>query len=124
MPEHPKLLIVDDDSSIHRLIEAALRGSKAQILNAYNGEEGTHLYRQHNPSLVLLDFDMPVMNGIQFLQQLDIKNNKECFVIAMSGLASQKEQEICLELGARMFMGKPFQIVALKKTVEYYLACR
>ena len=71
--------------------------------------------------MVLLDVDMPGMNGIQFLQNLDIKTNRECPVIVLSGLASNKEQELCLELGAEMFMGKPFQIVALKKAIKYYL---
>lgn len=121
MTVYPKLLIVDDDNSIHNLIGVALKGGKYQILNAYNGEEGAELYRKHKPSLVLLDFDMPVMNGAQFLQHLDFKTKEECPVIVMSGLASGKEQEECLELGAEMFMGKPFQIMALIKTVDYYL---
>ena len=112
MTDQPKLLIVDDDSSIHKLIGSALKGDNVQIINAYNGEEGALLYNEHKPSLVLLDVDMPVMNGIQFLQHLDFTNNKECPVIVMSGLASGKEQELCLKLGAEMFMGKPFQLMA------------
>jgi CheY-like chemotaxis protein len=117
----PVLLIVDDDSSIHGLIGAVLQNLELQIVNAYNGEEAIVLYKEHNPSLVLLDIDMPVMNGLQFLQHSDFTTSKECPLIVMSGLASNKEQQLCLDLGAEMFVGKPFQVVALKKTVQYYL---
>jgi len=117
-----KLLIVDDDKTMHNLIKSALvDNGRFQFLHAYNGAEGVQVYKEHKPSLMLLDIDMPVMNGIQVLRNLDFTNNKECPVIVISGLASHKVQDQCLELGAQMFMGKPFQIMALIKSINYFL---
>lgn len=72
--------------------------------------------------MMLLDIDMPIMNGLQVLKKLDLRANNRCPTIVMSGLASNNEQKKCLELGAKMFMGKPFQIMALIKSINYFLS--
>lgn len=118
-----KILVVDDDKMIHGLIGSALKDWPFQLFHAYDGEEGVRYYHAHRPALILLDVDMPVMNGLQVLRHLDVKTNKKCPVIVMSGLASNNEQAQCLELGAQMFMGKPFQITALIKSINHYLSC-
>lgn len=122
MPGTTRILIVDDDTMIHGLIESAFKDWPFQLLHAFNGEEGVLAYHTHKPSLMLLDVDMPIMNGLQVLRHLAVKTNKKCPVIVMSGLASNNAQAQCLELGAQMFMGKPFQITSLIKSINHYLS--
>jgi DNA-binding response OmpR family regulator len=122
MTDVHKILIVDDDRNIHGLIEAALaRSGQYHFSHAYNGEEGVSFFEEHKPSLMLLDIDMPIMNGIQVLKKLALRVDNKCTIIVMSGLATGNEQNQCIELGAKMFMGKPFQIVALIKSINYFL---
>lgn len=117
-----KILIVDDDKQIHALIEAALKNTgRFQFMHAYDGQEGLRLFNEDRPSFMILDIDMPVMDGIEVLSSLHLEAKNECPIVVMSGLASHKEQERCLELGATMFMGKPFQIIALQKTINFFL---
>lgn len=121
MAASTKILVVDDNKMIHGLIETALDAWPFQFYHAYDGGEGVRLYYEHHPSLMLLDIDMPIMNGLQVLQHLSAKVSTQCPVIVMSGLASTNEQEQALNLGAKMFIGKPFQIVALVKSVKHLL---
>lgn len=116
-----KILVVDDNRMIHGLIETALEDCPFQVFHAYDGSEAVRLYYGQQPSLMLLDIDMPVMNGFQVLEHLNVKAKEECPVIVMSGLATAREQEQCLNLGAKMFLGKPFQIVALVKSIKLLL---
>ena len=118
-----KLLVVDDDEIMHDLIQSALANSgRFHFLHAYNGEEGVRVYQEHKPSIMLLDIDMPGMNGLQVLNHLDFKNNVECPVIVLSGTPSPRDQEQCFELGAQLFIGKPFRVMALIDSVNFFLA--
>lgn len=119
--ETAKILVVDDNKMIHGLIETALDDCPFQVFHAYDGGEGVRLYYGQQPALMLLDIDMPVMNGLQVLAHLNVKANTHCPVIVMSGLATAREQEQCLSLGAKMFIGKPFQIVSLVKSIKLLL---
>jgi DNA-binding response OmpR family regulator len=124
MPIAHKILVVDDDELIHGLIASALRPWPFRVLHAYDGEDGVLSYLRYGPSLMLLDIDMPVMNGLQVLRQLAVKANSLCPVIVMSGLASNADQARCLELGAHLFMAKPFRIKGLIESIHALVAGR
>lgn len=116
------LLVVDDDIHIHNIISAAFLDNKQiQLIHAYNGKEGLQAHQELNPSLMLLDMNMPVMNGLQVLSHLDSQQDNKCPVIVFSGLASHKEQEKCIELGAQMFIEKPFHIMELINSINKIL---
>ncbi|MDD5759082.1 MAG: response regulator [Desulfobulbaceae bacterium] len=122
MSELKKVLIVDDDAMIHGLIVGALSSLPLQLFHAYDGAEGVQLYQEHQPTLILLDLDMPIMNGMQVLLHLEAKANKRCPIIVMSGGGSTAKQEQCLALGAQMYLGKPFQLTALINSIIYCLS--
>jgi CheY-like chemotaxis protein len=65
-PKRPKkILVVDDDVSLCKLIAAALRSAGYETLTAFSGEGAVEVYRAERPDLVLLDFAMPGMNGFE-----------------------------------------------------------
>lgn len=64
------ILIVDDDPITRRLLRLAMEKEGYEVVEAHNGEQGLKLFSQRVPDIVLLDFMMPVMNGIEFCHRL------------------------------------------------------
>lgn len=69
-----KILLVDDDESIQFLYHEELEDIGYQVLSALNGEEGLKIFREEAPDLVILDIQMPGMNGIEVLRQMKMQN--------------------------------------------------
>jgi len=65
-----KILLVDDDESIQLLYQEELREAGYQVIAALNGEEALNLFRTNPPDLVILDIQMPGLNGIEVLRQM------------------------------------------------------
>lgn len=69
-----KILLVDDDESIQFLYHEELEEHGYQVLSALNGEEGLKKFSEEAPDLVILDIQMPGMNGIEVLRQMKMQN--------------------------------------------------
>lgn len=114
-----KILIVDDEEIVHESINDALEDESAyEIISAYNGEEGLRLFKEHKPILIILDLRMPVMDGIQFLEKLQIKPDDPFSVIVLTGHGASEEMEKTYDLGIRSFLRKPFNVIELRSLVE------
>ena len=100
------VLIVDDEPHIRKYIGLILRKfGNPTIVEAANGEEATALFPQHNPDLVLLDVNMPMMDGLQCLERLHAEH-PDALVVMLTSLATRNVVERCLELGAVNFVRK------------------
>ena len=60
-----KILLIDDEEAIVRLLSMSLRSDGHDVVTALNGEEGLEVFQEENPELVLTDIKMPGMNGIE-----------------------------------------------------------
>ncbi|MCK5609598.1 response regulator, partial [Candidatus Pacearchaeota archaeon] len=79
-----KILLVDDEEGIRKVLGISLTDSGYKVFTAENGEEALQIFRKVNPSIVLTDIKMPGMDGIQLLQK--IKNeNPDTEVIMITG---------------------------------------
>ena len=108
------LLIVDNSSFMRNILKKALRPKKFQILEATNGKDGIEFLDKENIHLVLLDYNLPDMNGVEFLSK--IKSDKRFFdlpVIVLSDSANQDMITKALKTGASDFVKKPFAIEQL-----------
>ena len=65
-----KILIVDDSKTIRKILATSLTKVGYQVEFAENGQEGLEVFAQTNPDLVLLDVDMPIMDGFSMLENL------------------------------------------------------
>ncbi len=74
MEEKKKILVVDDEESIHLLYREELEEDGYQVFSAMNGEEAIELSESNPIDLVILDINMPGMDGIEVLRQLKAKN--------------------------------------------------
>ena len=106
---HPrKILIVDDSKLIHKMFEVMLR--QHRLVHAENGREGIQELAQHaDVELVLLDINMPQMNGLEFLAE--VKGNPalaDIPVVVVSTEGKEEDTRRALELGANEYIKKPF----------------
>ena len=100
------VLIVDDEPHIRRYIGLILcKLGSPRILEAANGEEAVALFAEHQPDLVLMDVNMPVMDGLQALEKI-CAVNPDALVVMLTSLATRHVVERCLELGAANFVRK------------------
>lgn len=101
-----KILIVDDEAHIRKYVTLILRMiGITSVVEAANGQEAVRLYETERPDLVLLDVNMPQMDGIQTLRQL-MEVDPECLAIMLTSLANRSTVEQALELGAVNYIRK------------------
>ncbi|GFO53301.1 response regulator [Geomonas sp. Red276] len=118
-----KVLIVDDSELIHHMYRLVMQRYGCQFLDALNGQEALEiLEREDDVELILLDINMPVMNGVQFMEkagQLGISRRIPIVVISTEG--KEEDTVLALRLGARGYLKKPFNSTDLYNLVEKIL---
>jgi diguanylate cyclase (GGDEF)-like protein len=104
------LLVVDDSAHLHRLVKAYLQGDAIEIHSASKGEEALGLAAHFQPDLILLDVDLPELNGFEVCRQLKSDSlTKNLRVIFLTSYASADEKARGLDLGANDYITKPFK---------------
>lgn len=118
-----KVLLVDDEEVILELTALLLRKRGFNVLMARNGEECIRRVAEHQPALVLLDFMMPVMNGLDALKQIKI-NYPDTYVIMFTGKGSEEVAVELMKAGASDYLQKPFSNKNLQDRIDSILAIR
>ncbi len=113
-----KLLIIDDEAVVRNGLRITLANEGCEIIMAENGKEGLKLVHQHNPQIIILDLKMPVMGGIEFLEQLHPYINNPYSVIVLTGYGTDEDIERCYQLGVQNFLRKPVNLYELKGVVQ------
>lgn len=112
------VLIVDDIPVNIILLKTMLARTNVKILTAVNGQEALDLVRQLKPNVVLLDIQMPVMNGMEVLKEIKADPDlKGTAVIMVSAYTSPEDIEQSMNLGASGFIKKPVIMDILLSTV-------
>ncbi len=102
------LLIVDNDVHVRKLLEVLLRGQGYQTLTAGSGKEALAMVMQHAPDLILLDIQMPDMDGYEVARHFKGSSaTANIPIIMLSAQSDQKARIAGLEAGAEDFLGKP-----------------
>lgn len=110
------ILLVDDDREIHKDLGQALEKANFKTLHAFNGEEGLKLARRYKPDLIILDIDMPVMDGISTLSF--IKNDNTIKNIPVMILSMTGNSELNFALKATDYLSKPIHSDKLLEVIE------
>lgn len=115
----PMVLVIDDSADVHRLLKARLRHEELQLATATDGHEGVRAVRELKPAVVLLDLDMPGMDGFEVLRVLmDDPATVHIPVIVLSGLSSAQDKVTAFDLGASDYITKPFNLTELRVRVR------
>jgi signal transduction histidine kinase/FixJ family two-component response regulator len=101
-----KILLVDDEEGIRKVMGISLMDIGYQVFTAQNGKEALAVFRQHRPPIVLTDIKMPLMDGIDLLQQIKAES-PDTEVIMLTGHGDMDLAIKCLKLEATDFITKP-----------------
>ena len=115
----PRILIVDDDSRFRRTLRLALASHGYEVEDAVDGKEALDLVGTKAPDLVVLDWHMPGMDGIQMCAVL--RTSSAVPVIMVSGNRSNSKAS-ALKAGATDYLAKPFSINDLVTRIEAALS--
>lgn len=111
-----KILIIEDDISIHNVLEEVLKKHNYSTYNAYSGSEAMLLLEKEKYDLILLDLMLPAMSGEEI-----IKKVKDTPIIVLSAKISPEDKVNCLTTGANDYITKPFDSNELIARIEVQL---
>jgi two-component system cell cycle response regulator DivK len=112
------VLVVEDNEKNRKLARDVLQFHGYQIVETDNAEEGIRLARERKPALILLDFHLPGMNGIEALAQLRADPaTKSIPVIAVTASAMTEDRRKIMEAGFEALQTKPIQVKEFVKVV-------
>lgn len=113
------ILIVEDESHIRRVLEYNLTLDGFKVYLAEDGATAIKLAHEKNPDLILLDWLMPVMNGLQVLAELKADSNTENIpVFMLTAKSTINDVAQAIEIGAYDYITKPFNPVQLGKIIR------
>ncbi len=101
-----RILVVDDEPQIRRVMRAALAEHRYEVLEARNGREAIQKFRDELPDLVLLDMNMPGMDGLETCREL--RRGSDAAIIIVSVRNSERDKVAVLDAGADDYVTKPF----------------
>lgn len=116
-----KILVVDDQLGVRRLLYETFREAQYEVQMAANGTEAIKLAEEFSPDLILMDMKMPGLSGLETLRQIrSLKIPTE--VIMMTAYGDVHNMEQAKELGVVFYLTKPFDLFELREKVAAILA--
>lgn len=120
-----KVLIVDDNGTSRELVRAILKTVRCEIIEAADGLEALNLLRQEHPDLVLLDIDMPSLDGLAVVKA--IRQDAALVdlpVVAVTAFAMESDREKGMAAGFTAYLTKPVRALTLRQQVQQLLGAR
>lgn len=103
-----RIVIIDDETQIRRMLRIALKSDGHEVAEAEDGEQGLAAIVRHQPDLVILDLGLPDMDGHRVLEEL--RGWSRVPVIVLSVRGADKEKVRALDAGAQDYVSKPFSV--------------
>ncbi len=114
------ILVVEDVDTNKIFFDAALRKTSAKILWAKDGQEAIDMYKENNIDLVLMDLQLPILDGYTATKEIK-KIDSKVPIIAQTAHVMSGEREKCLEAGCDDYLAKPIRLQILMETLSKYL---
>jgi DNA-binding response OmpR family regulator len=112
------ILIIEDENELARVLRSYLEKAGMNVLSATRGDSGLTLWEKHQPDLVLLDLNLPGMDGLDVARQ--IRRKSETPIIMVTARVDETDRLVGLELGADDYISKPYsprEVVARVRAV-------
>ena len=118
-----KILLVDDEFALRHILKTILaQVGDFEFLEAANGSQALDMMHKHKPDLVFLDVFMPVLSGVDTLKQMhDMEDLKDIPVIMCTAESKINTVRVSLELGAKDYIVKPFNMETVKNKAQKWL---
>jgi CheY-like chemotaxis protein len=117
-----KILLVEDSLLNQKLAQKMLQKLNADITLANNGQVALNYLQKERFDLILLDLQMPVMDGFTTIRNIRQNLELDTPVIAVTGLSQHDEKERCLSAGMNDYLSKPFKKEDLFRKLHKFLA--
>jgi len=113
------ILIVDDSAMIRRIVSQIIMEHRHRPITAANGQEGVEAARAHQPDLIIMDIEMPVMDGIEATRRIKADSQTRAIpVIFFTALGSEENISAAQDAGAIGFLNKPICKEELGKAID------
>jgi len=122
-----RILVVDDDATSRKMLVRTLSSAGYDCYESDNGAETLKLVHGEQPSLLLLDFDMPGLDGAEVLKRMRADRDPavaQIPAIMLTGHGGEESEVLCLEAGADDFVTKPINTAVLRARIETQLRLR
>ena len=115
------VLLTDDNVDMIELIQLILTDAGYSLITAADGLEAVNICLEQSPDLVLMDLNMPGMNGIDAIKTLREKGYDNPIVV-LTGSDSEQDREMAEQAGSNEFMLKTLDMTGLEQILDHYLA--
>jgi DNA-binding response OmpR family regulator len=111
-----RILIIDDDNNLHHVLTHILEGDGYKLLHALDGRSGLQMALAEIPDLIMLDMNLPIMNGLEILDELN-RADQSIPVIFMTYFGSKETAIKAFHLGVHFYLSKPLNLEEVRQTV-------
>ena len=115
-----RILVAEDNAINQKLALMALKNMGYVADSVANGLEVLEALRRQSYDLILMDVQMPEMDGLTATKEIRNQNNHEVFIIAMTANAMEGDRDVCLAAGMNDYIAKPITLESLTKVIEYW----
>ena len=122
MAERHRILLVDDEPSIVKMVGKRLEVEGFEVLIAMDGQEGLDKARAERPDLIVLDLMLPKLNGYEVCTMLKQDTRYQGIpVVLFTAKAQEKDEKLGMECGANAYVKKPFRAQELLEKIRALL---
>ena len=123
--DRPLAMVVDDSITVRRVMERFLERNGMRVVTAKDGLDGISVLRDHKPDIILLDIEMPRMDGYEFATHVrNDARNSDVPIIMITSRVGDKHRARAIEIGVNDYLGKPYQEVQLLEAMARLLEAR
>jgi DNA-binding response OmpR family regulator len=114
-----KVLVVDDEMDLVRILQFGLQSAGYHVECASDGQEGLKKAREWKPDVILLDLMLPKLDGYKVCRLLKFDERyRQIPIIILSARTQEGDQALALEMGANMFITKPYEFAEIVGHIE------
>jgi two-component system cell cycle response regulator DivK len=118
-----RILVVEDNPKNLKLVRDVLQFSGFEVIEATSGEDGVRLAKESEPDLILMDLQLPGIDGIEALRQIRAINTaRQVPVVAVTAFAMNEDRERAFESGFNGYVEKPISVRSLPQQVRDFLS--
>jgi len=115
-------MVVEDNEKNRKLIRVVLKAKGYNVIEATTGEEALSLLKEQIPDIILMDIQLPGIDGLTLIRQIKADaGKKDIPIIAVTAHAMKGDQQKILDTGCDAYMSKPIDTRELPLTIEKYL---
>ena len=117
-----KILIVDDEETSRKILSIALEGKDREIIFAVDGEEAVERALKEKPDLIIMDIDLPRMNGYEAARSIKAAEGfSGTPLVAVTARTVKYSEEMAKEAGCDDYITKPYRLKSIRERLAPYL---